>query len=157
MVEKFYGIHSRVTSDNNKIVNQTLQGQLEYVRKELFTIMHEVIVNAPSRQPAMDFITQVLRLNEKRAQFQVNEKLVSTDGFMLNLLSVLQMLSQKVKVEKVDILYPFHPKARVVIKKDETRLKMTTNDAEAWTSEVAKADKWQEPKFQTECVYSCAC
>jgi hypothetical protein len=52
----------------------------------------------------MDFIARLLVTNEKRVQYQVEEKTVCTDGLMLNMLSVLQFLSVKVSALKTDRL-----------------------------------------------------
>ena len=67
---------------------------------------------------------------------------------MLNMLTVTQMLNQKVKVEKVDPYYPFHPHARTPQpSNDETRLLMTPADAEAWVDKglpALVAANWKE-------------
>ena len=67
---------------------------------------------------------------------------------MLNMLTVTQMLNQKVKVEKVDPYYPFHPHARTPqLSNDETRLLMTPADAEAWVDKglpALVAANWKE-------------
>lgn len=44
----------------------------------------------------MEYVARLLITNEKRVQYQVEERSVATDGLMLNLLSVLQILSVKV-------------------------------------------------------------
>ena len=43
--------------------------------------------------------------NSKRQQLEVNERQEAGDGFMLNLVSVLQLLCAKVKQDKVDPVY----------------------------------------------------
>jgi ubiquitin conjugation factor E4 B len=53
--------------------------------------------------------------------FQVNERQVAGDGFMLNFLAVMQMLASKVTLDKVDPMYLHSPKSRISIK-DDTRL-----------------------------------
>jgi ubiquitin conjugation factor E4 B len=59
-------------------------------------------------------------LNEYLIVFQVNERHVAGDGFMLNFLSVIQILASKVTLDKVDPMYLHSPKARMPIK-DDTR------------------------------------
>ncbi len=59
--------------------------------------------------------------------FQADDTKVATDGFMLNFLSVMYLLSSKISLDKVNILYPFHPNARIDLT-DVTRLKL---DSEA--------------------------
>jgi ubiquitin conjugation factor E4 B len=65
---------------------------------------------------------------------QVNERLVAGDGFMLNFLSVMQMLSLKVKLDKVDPFYLYGTKSRIDTK-DKTRLRMNAQDYEQWLSD----------------------
>ena len=60
--------------------------------------------------------------------------MLAGDGFMCNMLTVTQMLNQKVKVEKVDPFYPFLPAGRTPKLTDETRLNMTSADAESWVA-----------------------
>lgn len=59
------------------------------------------------------------------------------DGFMLNLLSVLQQLAVKIKLDKVDPYYPYHPKGRIDIS-NETRIKCTSQEVNAWLEELSK-------------------
>lgn len=67
---------------------------------------------------------------------QTDDKLVSTDGFMLNFLSVLQQLSMKIKLETVDPFYVFHPRCRLVVSPEETRLKATMEELKSWLAEL---------------------
>lgn len=62
----------------------------------LYEIFHDTFVNGSSRDHLLEYVASVLRFNEKRAQIQVVELANAGDGFMLNLLSVLQLLSVKV-------------------------------------------------------------
>lgn len=49
-----------------------------------------------SREPMLVYIAKMLTHNEKRCKIRVDERTVAGDGFMLNLLTVLQELSVKV-------------------------------------------------------------
>ena len=49
----------------------------------------------------MDFLAAAIQRNSKRAQLQSDERLVAGEGFMLNVLTVLQQLSIKIKLDKV--------------------------------------------------------
>ena len=69
---------------------------------------------------------------------QTDDKLVSTDGFMLNFLSVLQQLSMKIKLETVDPYYIFHPRCRLQVSSEETRLKATMEELKSWLAELRK-------------------
>lgn len=69
---------------------------------------------------------------------QTDDRLVSTDGFMLNFLWVLQQLSTKIKLETVDPMYIFHPRCRIDLPTDETRVKATMEDVAAWIAELCE-------------------
>ena len=137
------------------MTNQSLQHQLEYLRKDLMhPLFHSLLVNSSSRDPTLKFIAEVLRRNEKRAQLQMNERQLAGDGFMINLLSVLQLLSVKIKRDKIDPYYLFHPETLIPLK-DETRLKFTNADAEKWLKDLSSNSsfQWQDPKFTTQCFF----
>lgn len=85
----------------------------------------------------LNYMAKLLVYNEKRSQLQMEERNLAGDGFMLNLLSVLQMLAVKVKLDKVDFLYPFHPNAVIDIKND-TRLKFASQETGDWLEELCK-------------------
>lgn len=55
-----------------------------------------MVVNSCSRDTTLEYISKVLVYNEKRCKIRVDERTISGDGFMLNLLSALQELSVKV-------------------------------------------------------------
>uniref|UniRef100_T1ISF9 Ubiquitin conjugation factor E4 B n=1 Tax=Strigamia maritima TaxID=126957 RepID=T1ISF9_STRMM len=153
VVEKYFSGNT-LTADNLRLINQALQHSLECGRSEAFKIFHSVLVNAETRDSAMNFVSVVLSSNEKRAQLQMDERLVASDGFMLNLLTVLQHLSVKIKLDRVDIYYPFNSMSRVQVK-NETRIKCTNQEVATWMEELNsnKAHAWQEPKFPTECFF----
>lgn len=69
---------------------------------------------------------------------QTDDKLVSTDGFMLNFLWVLQQLSMKIKLETVDPYYIFHPRCRLAVSHEETRLKATMEELKSWLTELRR-------------------
>jgi len=64
---------------------------------QLHKMFHTLLLNPSSRKPVLDFVAQVLQYNAKRTQMQSEESTLAGDGFMLNLLSVLQQLALKVK------------------------------------------------------------
>lgn len=133
VAEKFFSGNS--TSD--KSLNHTLQQELENTRSLLHKIFHSVLANSSSRDAMLNYMSKLLVYNEKRSQLQMEERNLAGDGFMLNLLSVLQMLAVKVKLDKVDFLYPFHPNAVIDIKND-TRLKFTSQETTDWLEELCK-------------------
>lgn len=57
---------------------------------------------------------------------------------MLNFLWVLQQLSMKIKLETVDPFYIFHPRCRLAVSLEETRVKATMEELKSWLSELRK-------------------
>jgi ubiquitin conjugation factor E4 B len=51
-----------------------------------------------AREATLSYLAALLRNNEKRAQIQVDERSLASDGFMLNILSIMQLLAVKVRV-----------------------------------------------------------
>lgn len=133
VAEKFFS--GNAASDRS--LNETLQQELENTRSILHKVFHDALANTGSRDHMLAYIAMLLKNNEKRAQLQSEEMSLAGDGFMLNLLSVLQMLSVKIKLDKVDFLYPFHPNAVIDIKND-TKLRFTSQETTDWLEELGK-------------------
>ncbi|XP_041129347.1 ubiquitin conjugation factor E4 B isoform X7 [Polyodon spathula] len=143
-----------ITLENTKLVSQSLQHYLESARGDLFKILHNILLNGETREAALNYMAAVVNRNIKKAQIQTDDRLVSTDGFMINFLWVLQQLSMKIKLETVDPFYIFHPKCRLNMTTDETRLKAPMEDLKSWLAELyGDPSKFPEPKFPTECFF----
>ncbi|XP_055958481.1 ubiquitin conjugation factor E4 B [Patella vulgata] len=155
VVEKFFaGPPQMLRADTLNVAYQSLRHRLEYARTELHKIIHAMLVNSDTRDAAMVYLTAALQRNSSRSQLQVDEKLVCGDGFMLNLLSILQKLSFKVVVSKVDPYYPFHPDCRIDFS-TETCFNCSTEDLSEWKNTLKKQSPppWQDPKFPTQCFF----
>ncbi|CAH1109977.1 unnamed protein product [Psylliodes chrysocephalus] len=148
VAEKFFS--GNALSDKSLI--QVLQSELENTRGLQHRIFHYLMANQDSRDPCLNYIAEVLKYNEKRSQLQTEERALAGDGFMLNLLSVLQFLSVKIKLNKVDFMYPFHPETLVNITND-TRLKFTSQEVADWIKEFGNAHEHQPPNFSTICWF----
>ncbi|XP_027026253.1 ubiquitin conjugation factor E4 B isoform X2 [Tachysurus fulvidraco] len=143
-----------ITMENTRVVSQSLQHYLESARGDLFKILHNILLNGETREAALSYMAALVNRNVKKAQMQTDDKLVSTDGFMMNFLWVLQQLSMKIKLETVDPLYIFHHKCRLNVSLEETRLKSSLEELKSWLAELhAKPSKFSEPKFPTECFF----
>ncbi|KAJ1522043.1 hypothetical protein ONE63_002360 [Megalurothrips usitatus] len=161
VAEKFFS--GNTSSD--KTMNHTLQLELDNtrvciqrllsnIRGLLARIFHTILLNSSSREPMMSWFTALVKHNEKRAQLQTEENALAGDGFMLNLLSVLQHLAVKVKLEKVDSLFPFHPANEIDIS-NATRLKFSSQEVSVWLENLNASDSraWLDPKFPTQCWF----
>ncbi|XP_039611579.1 ubiquitin conjugation factor E4 B isoform X2 [Polypterus senegalus] len=143
-----------ITLENTRVVSQSLQHYLESARGDLFKILHNILLNGDTREAALNYMAAIVNRNMKKAQMQTDDRLVSTDGFMLNFLWVLQQLSMKIKLETVDPFYVFHPRCRLSVPPDETRLRATMEELKSWLAELHEDPlKFTEPKFPTECFF----
>lgn len=133
VAEKFFSGNS----SSDKSLNHTLQLELENTRNLQHRIFHYMLANPESRDGCLNYLAKVLKYNEKRSQLQMEERSLAGDGFMLNLLSVLQMLSLKIKLDKMDFMYPFHPESLISVAND-TRLKYTSQDVSNWLESLGE-------------------
>ncbi|KAK4326138.1 hypothetical protein Pmani_003303 [Petrolisthes manimaculis] len=134
---------------------QDLARELDHMRTSiLHKLFHSLLVNSGSREGTLVFLGAVIRHNERRAQIQVEERRVAGDGPMLNLLSVLQQLSFRVKLEKVDPYYMNHPDSLVCVEKD-SRLCMTQEEADNWAKDLRSGNKFKfaEINFHSQCWF----
>ncbi|XP_078281134.1 ubiquitin conjugation factor E4 B isoform X2 [Rhinoraja longicauda] len=152
VVEKYFS-GPTLTLENTRVVSQSLQHHLESARTDLFKILHNILLNGETRESALNYMAAVVNRNTKKAQMQTDDRMVSTDGFMLNFLWVLQQLSTKIKLETVDPMYIFHPKCRINILGDETRVKASMEEIKSWLAELNDQSMFAEPKFPTECFF----
>lgn len=148
VAEKFFSGNP----STDKSMNLTLQQELESIRTSLHKMLHAVLANSNCREATLAYLAALLRHNEKRTQIQAEEFALAGDGFMLNLLSVLQMLSVKIKLDTIDSLYPFHPNSFVEVS-NETRLKLGSQEVADWLKDLEKTHKWSEAKFPTQCWF----
>ncbi|KAL1487015.1 hypothetical protein MTO96_008370 [Rhipicephalus appendiculatus] len=119
------------------------------MQAQLHVVMRSLVRSC--REEVLTWLGSVLKANERRCQLQVEPRHVASDGFMLNLAAVLQLLALRVQPDKVDPQYPFCHGARVDIKAD-TRLCMTTPEAEQFSEEIRLQPK-KEANFSTECLF----
>ncbi|XP_040843818.1 ubiquitin conjugation factor E4 B isoform X1 [Ochotona curzoniae] len=153
VVEKYFS-GPAITLENTRVVSQSLQHYLELGRQELFKILHSILLNGETREAALSYMAAIVNANMKKAQMQTDDRLVSTDGFMLNFLWVLQQLSTKIKLETVDPTYIFHPRCRISVPSDETRVNASVQDLNSWRAELyGDQSPFSEPKFPTECFF----
>ncbi|XP_029659524.1 ubiquitin conjugation factor E4 B-like isoform X2 [Formica exsecta] len=130
-----------------------LQERLENIRMSLHKMFDAIFANSSCRDATLAYLAALLRHNKKRMQIQTEDNpSLAGDGFMLNLLSILQMLSANIKLDTVDPLYPFHPSSFIEIKND-TRLKFTSQEVVEWQKHLESTHKWTKPKFPTQCWF----
>lgn len=107
------------------------------MRSQLHAIFHSLVRSPENRAEVLKYLSQILLSNEKRTQFHSEEKKLGRDGFMLNVMSVLQKLSLKIKLDRVDPNYPFGDNSLISIEKD-TKIRFDENEYKNWISSASK-------------------
>ncbi|XP_045500797.1 ubiquitin conjugation factor E4 B [Colias croceus] len=131
-----------------------LQREVEASRNTLHSICHNILLCPEARGPFLQYFAALLQRNERRAQLQTDERSLAGDGFMLNVCSVLQLLSVRIKLDRVYPLYTFQPGTWLNVR-DETRLYFTAQEAQDWLDALNNDPNhsWPEAKFQTVCWF----
>ena len=151
--EEDSGVASQYLSGEQLTVQQVktatgeLQPTMEMYRTQLHHVFYSILSTKSSRSQCLDWLAAALNRNSKRQQLQTNERLVAGDGFMLNVLSTLQLLSSKVKQDKVDTHYLYTDTCRIDTSED-SRLKATSQEFKEFSE---KQEKGKEANFPTEC------
>ncbi|KAK2465341.1 hypothetical protein APHAL10511_002695 [Amanita phalloides] len=118
----------------------SLRGTLKTLQSSLFQIFNALVRASPeAREAVLQYFARVITLNVKRAGMQVDPNTVSSDGFMLNILTVLLRFSEPfmdanyTKMNRIDPLF-FVNCSRIGIK-EETRVNATSEEAATWEEE----------------------
>lgn len=118
-----------------------LRGSVQNIQRSMFTICNSIVrANPSSRNQLLDYFAHTIRLNEKRAQMQVDTQTVSSDGFMHNIASVLLMFCDPFldirasKIDKIDPTY-FRTSKRLDVSED-TKINATKEQSDAYYGQV---------------------
>lgn len=146
--DRFYDADNSIES----VIQLDLQNKLDYVRTLLHKLFYTFILNKDTRDTVLKYIGELLKQNAKRTQYNADERSLAQDGFMLNLMAVLQQLSIKVKLDRIDPMYPFHPQALVSIS-DDTKLRFETAEFVKHMEKLKNENPWEEAKFVSHCWF----
>ena len=117
------------TMDRGQITNsqRALRMALDTHQQDLGNIINRFVkTSRNSRDRTLDWFAHCINSNHKRRAMQVDSRLVSSDGFMINLTTTLDRLCEPFmdatfsKVDRIDVNY-LRRSPRIVIK-DETKL-----------------------------------
>lgn len=107
----------------------------------MFGVSNSIVrANAESRNRLLDYYGHIIKLNEKRAQMQVDIQTVSSDGFMHNIAAVLLMFCDPFldirasKIDKIDPSY-FRTSKRLDVSED-TKINATKEQSDAYYGQV---------------------
>ena len=137
----------RMTVNNFGVLSRTHLSllALSYLFLRIQITLHAAVKNilvagTEPRDRVLEYISETIVKNEKRAAMQIDPKLVSSDGFMLNLVSLCLKLCEPfttlegaARAEKVKVIEADYPlkTSRYHLSK-ETRLKGQSDEFDAW-------------------------
>lgn len=139
-------------NDIDEVIQKDLQGKLDCVRTRLHSLFYNFIINKDTRDTVLKYIGELLKQNAKRSQYNADERSLAQDGFMLNLMAVMQHFSLKVKLDRVDPMYPFHPQSLVHIE-DETKIRFESTEFTKFMEKLKGGHQWEDPKFNSHCWF----
>ncbi|GAA5886450.1 hypothetical protein JCM16303_001413 [Sporobolomyces ruberrimus] len=143
---------------NIQSASTSLRGTLAGLQTLLFRILSNLVRSSPSsRESVLEFFASVAKLNAKRAAMRVDPRTVSTEGFIVNLHTVLLGLCEPfldagfTKIDKIDPLYYKHASKRIDVK-EETKISATQQESDAYYA-VADSETHPAPNFISEVFF----
>ncbi|EDW03718.1 ubiquitin conjugation factor E4 B [Drosophila grimshawi] len=141
-------------STKNKLedtATSRLRWELHSMRNHMHTVFHSLCVNASSRPKTLEYISQILRYNDRRVQFASDEKLLARDGFVINLMNVLQQLSVKIKLDRIEPNFHYYSNSLVNIEQD-TKIRYSEEEYKSFLARDF-ATPVSNVNFQTQCWF----
>lgn len=135
------------TLDKARIVNaqDSLRMVLRTHQDDLFLIANAFIrAGVETRSKTLDWFAYIMNVNHKRRAMQVDPREVASDGFMMNITTVMDRFCEPFmdndfsKVDKIDVKY-FQRQPRIDIK-DETKLNADQATADEFYSREESGD-----------------
>ena len=127
------------TSDRNSVLNsqRALRMTLQTHQIDLLDIVNRIIkTGSEPRNRMLDWLARCCNVNHKRRALQVDQKLVSSDGFMINVTVCLDHLCEPfmdasfTKIDRIDVDY-LRRNPRIDIR-EETKLNADQNTSDAF-------------------------
>ncbi|GAA5952757.1 hypothetical protein JCM3765_002266 [Sporobolomyces pararoseus] len=138
--------------------SKNLRGTLAGLQTLLFRIISNLVRSSPTgRESVLEFFASVAKLNSKRAAMRVDPRTVSTEGFIINLHTVLLGLCEPfldagfTKIDKIDPLYYKYSSQRINVK-EETKISATQQESDAYYT-LSPEDTHPAPNFISETFF----
>lgn len=135
------------TMDKGYIVNaqQSLRMTLQTHQGDLFDLINTIVKTAKEpREKLLDWFALVVNSNHKRRALRPDHKIISSDGFMLNITAVLDRLCDPFidasfsKIDRIDVNYlRRHPRVSI---QDETKINADQKDSDEFYSHKAAGE-----------------
>lgn len=133
----------------------TIQVSLDQLQQSLHRIVMSLLKNPDTKEKVLLWFAAALRVNKERTKMRPDMKKASTDGFMLNLCSVLLRLCRPFldhtngkAWSKLDVKYISDPRSRGRSFDDDTRLGLQNDELQEWAQKVILKN---EPAYHFIC------
>ncbi|KDN45409.1 hypothetical protein RSAG8_04996, partial [Rhizoctonia solani AG-8 WAC10335] len=160
LAQSYFPEPDKRTAQTTEAVETTLRATLVNLQQSLFLIFNAIVRASPvARERVLKYLSTVLNINVKRAGAHVDPRTVASDGFMINLQAVLLRFAEPFldakysKIDRIDAKY-FAMTTRVNLA-EETRLKATAEEVNAWEKRVAKNGATPQ-NFISDIFFLCA-
>ncbi|KAG0749651.1 hypothetical protein G6F57_002879 [Rhizopus arrhizus] len=150
----FQNAENRNSADLESCKNG-LRGSVQNIQKTMFGICNSIIRSNPdSKEKLLEYFSHIIKLNEKRAQMQVDTQTVASDGFMHNITGVLLTFCDPFldvrasKINKIDPTYLLRSKRLDV--SEDTKINATKEQSDAYYNEQRETIP---QNFISECFF----
>ena len=137
-----------------------IQVSLNQLQSGLHRIIMVLLKNNETKSKILDWIAVALNANRERTKMRPDMKKASTDGFMINMCSVLLRLcrpfldaSNGKAWSKLDVKYASDPRARGHCFEDDTRLGLATDALATWVTDEISSNEQPSYHFICECFF----
>jgi ubiquitin conjugation factor E4 B len=137
-----------------------IQVSLNQLQSGLHRIIMTLLKNNETKSKILDWIALALNANRERTKMRPDMKKASTDGFMINMCSVLLRLcrpfldaSNGKAWSKLDVKYASDPRARGHCFEDDTRLGLATDALATWVTDEISSKEQPSYHFICECFF----
>jgi ubiquitin conjugation factor E4 B len=137
----------------------TIQVSLDQLQVSLHRIIMGLLKNGQTKERVLSWFSAVLRVNRERTKMRPDMKKASTDGFMLNICSVLLRLCRPFLDPtngkawgKLDVKYISDPNSKGCAFDDDTRLGLPNEELVGWTKECILNEE-RSYHFICECFF----
>ncbi|GAA5956492.1 hypothetical protein JCM8115_000586 [Rhodotorula mucilaginosa] len=151
---------SSMVRGNIDSASASLRGTLHGVQTSLFRIFDNMVRASPTARGAvLGYFGRVASLNAKRAAMRVDPNTVSSEGYIINLHSILLRFAEPfldagfTKIDKIDPLY-YRRSSRIDVKED-TKINATQQESDAFYSHATN-EETTPPNFISEIFFLCA-
>ncbi|CAK5270237.1 unnamed protein product [Mycena citricolor] len=138
--QTYFSDPEKRSRDDIESSQASLRGTLKSLQTSLFQMFNTFVRASPtSREAVLSYFSRIISLNHRRAGMQVEPDTVSSDSFMVNIQSVLLRFAEPFidsTYSKMDRIDPFYyARSDRIDLKEETRIKATSEEANAWAEE----------------------